>query len=200
MRAKEAEAVGLRLAKKFSAARMRVVRGWVPRRNFVSTKKRGAAAIWIGKQRKRVDVAMRDEDEILFEKALASWEKAFEKLNEICGEAYRAQCPNPEEWPLRYFRWMKVQYMKLHCELGTFYIVPRMPKRKPRVPHWLTADEMIDILANPATVAAIKTFGLPVRPESISGPKRGEKHMIVNLTGDGGEVCRYQLYGEKRRA
>jgi hypothetical protein len=198
MSTRKVESLEQRLARKLSAARARVVHGWVPREDFVSTKKRAAAAAWISKQRNRVDIAMRDKDEILFEKALASWEKAFDKLNGLCGEGYRARCPNPEDWPLRYFRWMKVQYMKLHCELGTFYIVPRMPKRKPRVPHWLTADEMIDILANPATVAAIKTFGLPVRPDTIDGPRPGEKHMIINLTGDGGEVCRYQLHGEKR--
>lgn len=199
MRTRDADDIKQRLAKKFSAARARVVRGWVPRRNFVSAEKRAAAALWIGKQRKRIDVARRDEDEILFEKALTSWEKAFEKLNRICGEGYRAECPNPEEWPLRYFRWMKVQYMKLECDLGIFYIVPRIPKRKPRVPHWLTADEMIDILANPAMIASIKMFGLPVRPETLEGPKPGEKHMIINMTNDGNPRCYYELPKRKRR-
>ena len=191
--------VGSRIAKKFAAARARIVRGWVPRRDFVSDEKRVAAAAWIKKQRKRIAVATRDEDEILFEKALNSWEKAFDKLNGICGEAYRAQTPAPEDWPLRYFRWMKVQYMKLECELGIFYIVPRPPSRKPRVPHWMTADEMIDILSSPSTIAAIKKFGLPVRPETIGKPKRGEKHMIINFTNDGRPTCYYDFpEGSKR--
>jgi hypothetical protein len=196
---KEILEVSDRITKKLADARRRIVRGWVPRRDFIVDGKRAAAATWIRKQRKLMTIARRDEDEIMFEKAVASWEKAFEKLNRICGEAYRAKYPDPEEWPLRYFRWMRIKYMELECDLGTFYLVPRMSSRKPRVDHWMTADEMIDILETPALVAAIKTFGLPSRGGEVDPPKKGEKHMYINLTGDGKEVCHYDYPGAVKR-
>ena len=171
-----------RLEVKLRRARKRIVDGWVPRRDFLTPKKRNEAATWIRKQKIRVAAALFDQDEILFERALAGLEKGFEKLNRLCGEAYRKRYPEPEERPLRYFRWMSIRYMKLACELGEFYIVPRIPERKPKVAHWLTADEMIDILNNPAAIASIKTFGLPSRPELIEKPKRGEKHLHLDYT------------------
>lgn len=170
-----------RLETKLKRSRERIVRGWVPRRDFISAAKRAEAADWIRKQKTRVAAALFDQDEILFERALAGLEKAFEKLNRLCGEAYRKRFPDPEDWPLRYFKWMSITYMKLECELGIFYIVPQMPERKPRVTHWLTADEMIDILSNPAIIKSIKTFGLPVRPETLEKPKKGEKQLTINF-------------------
>jgi hypothetical protein len=198
MKKETTEDVAGRIAVKLAEAKKRIVRGWVPRRDFVSPEKRNGAAEWIRKQYKRVLLARRDNDEILFERAVISWEKAFEKLNEICGEGYRAKYPDAEEWPLRYFRWMSIKFMKLECELGIFYVVPRMPDRKPAVDHWFTADEMLDILATPATVAAIKAFGLPSK-KGIEKPKRGEKHMIINLTGDSRPTCYYDFPGAVKR-
>ena len=180
-------------------AKKRITHGWVPRRDFISPERRRDAAKWIRDQRKRVTLAIRDRDTILFERALASWEKAFEKLNRICGEAYRARFPDPEEWPLRYFRWMSIRYMELECELGTFYLVPQMPIRKPTVEHWMTADEMLDILSQPAIIKAIQTFGLPGRPGKVEKPRKGEKHMIINFTGDGNPVCYYDCKEAARR-
>ena len=180
-------------------ARKRITRGWVPRRDFISLERRKDAAKWIRDQRKRVMLAIRDRDTILFERALASWEKSFEKLNRICGEAYRVKFPNPEEWPLRYFRWMKIRYMELECDLGTFYLVPQMPSKKPSVDHWMTADEMLDILSEPSTIKAIKTFGLPVRSDELEKLKRGDKHMVINFTGDGNPICYYDFKGAVKR-
>lgn len=178
---RESEDVGKKIRRRFAETRARIVRGWVPRKDFIPQKRRDEAAAWLKAQYKNVRSAMRDEDNILFERAVVSWEKGFEKINTICGEAYRERYPDPEEWPLRYFRWMKVQYMEFECDLGTFYIVPRRPRRKPKVDHWMTADEMIDILENPAMVKAIKEFGLPVRGDTLPGPRPNEKHLVCDF-------------------
>lgn len=152
-----------------------------------------AARKWIDEQYNKMLAAIRDDDEVLFERAAASWRKAFFRLNERLAERYRQAHPDPETWELRYFKWMtKVIFIKFECPLGTFYLVPRQPKKKPRAKYWYTADEMIDML-HPATAAAINTFGqLPVRPESLSEPGKGEKFMHIDLTG-GQPVVKYQI-------
>jgi hypothetical protein len=139
---------------------------------------------WTDEQYDRMLSAIRDDDEVLFERAAASWRKAFCRINERLAESYRQANANPELWDLRFFKWMKhVIYIKFESELGTFYLVPQKPRKKPRAEYWYTADEMIGML-QPATAAAINTFKqLPVRPESLKGPEKGEKHMRVDLTG-----------------
>lgn len=143
-------------------------------------------ARWMGEQLEKVELAIRDEDEVLFERSLASWMKGWERLNEMVAEEYREETPNPESWELRYLKWMKIAFVKFESEVfGLFYIYPRRPKRRPQARQWYTADEMIDILENPATLAAINTFGaMPARAEDLKGPARGEKHLTVDFTGD----------------
>lgn len=142
----------------------------------------------------RVQSAIRDEDEVIFERALPGLVRAWGRVNEILAEKYRAANEDPTRWELRYIKWMKIKFIKFGSPLGDFYLVPRRPKKKPRVKHWYTADEMIDMLT-PGVAETIKAFGsLPVRPESLEGPDIGERHMHIDLTGDEA-VIRYQSGG-----
>lgn len=136
---------------------------------------------FIDSQWSKITRAIQDEDEVLFERALAGWRKGWARVNYILAERYREKVPDIEQQELRYLKWMKIQYIKLECKLGVFYLVPQRPSRKPRVQHWYTVDEMIDILGSPATVGAIKAFKtLPVRPGMLENPVKGEKHLVID--------------------
>lgn len=159
-----------------------------------------ATADWMKNQRAKVERAVRDEDEILLERALAGWEKGSAKINTAIAEKYRSENSDPEMWELRYVKWMKLKYIKFECPLGIFYIVPRQPSRSPSAQHWYTVDEMLDIIGTPSTAAAIKTFGqLPVRPSSLKKPEKGEKHLVVNYTGDDNPTLYYNIRGGIKR-
>lgn len=149
-------------------------------------KNENKASQWIAEQEAKINQAVRDEDDILLERALGSWTKAVERVNEIIAEKYRQANPEAagDGWDLRYVKWMtKVKYIRLECPLGEFYVVPRMPARRPKAKYWYTADEMIAML-HPTTAEVIKTFeALPVRPETLSAPGPGEKHLRINATG-----------------
>jgi len=144
------------------------------------------AAGWIAEQEAKIKQAAQDEDGILLERALGSWTKAVERVNEILAERYRQANPDAagDGWELRYVKWMtKVKYIRFECPLGEFYVVPRMPSRRPKAPHWYTVDEMLDML-HPMVAETIKTFGsLPVRPDSLPGPGPNEKHLRIYATG-----------------
>lgn len=178
---------------RFKEARKRVVEGWVPRRDFVSTDRRRKAVEHIRLQRERLRAAICDRDPILFQIALKKWEGGFGTVNKICGEGYRRNFPDPELWPLRYFRWMNVMFMKLECDLGILYILPRTPERVPRVEHWVTAEEMISILNTPGTVAAIKTFGLPARPGRDRPPPDGMRDVVYDFVNPETPTCYYNF-------
>lgn len=155
---------------------------------------------WMDKQHAKIQSAIRDEDEILFERGMNSWQRGWEKINRAIAEEYRKANPDAELWELRYVRWMSIKFMKLECDMGTFYIVPQRPKRKPRAKHWFTVDEILDILGSPATIAAIKMFGeLPVRPESTREKiPAGEKHLIMDFTKDPPDI-HYKWKGSVKR-
>lgn len=139
---------------------------------------------WLRELEHRIRSAIADEDEVLFERSLASLIRAWERINELIAEEYRERETDPEQWELRYVKWMKIKFIRFESpEFGTFYVVPQRPRRKPRTNRWYTVDEMIDML-HPTVSAAIKTFGeLPSRPEDVPGPAPGEKHMQIDLTG-----------------
>jgi len=141
------------------------------------------AATTVRERRERVADAMRDEDEVLFMRALRSWQMAWSRVNEVLAEEYRQANPDPEGWELRYFKWMKIKFIHFDSPLGEFYLVPRAPRRQPKGVTWYTADEMIAML-EPGVAATILGFKkLPVRFESLSGPAKGEQHMHIDLTG-----------------
>jgi hypothetical protein len=155
---------------------------------------------WMVAQRSKIERAIRDEDEVLYDRAVPGWIKGWEKINIAVAEKYRAENADPELWELRYIKWMKLVYIKFESELGVFYLVPRHPKRRPRAEYWYTVDEMLDMLGNEGIIAAIKTFNqLPVRPQSLEKPKKGEKHMVINLTGDENPKVFYNFHGGLQR-
>jgi hypothetical protein len=144
------------------------------------------AAGWLAEQEAKIKQAVRDEDSILLERALGSWVKAVGRVNEILAEQYRQANPSAagDGWELRYVKWMtKVKYIRFECPLGEFYVVPRMPTRRPKAAHWYTVDELIDML-HPIVAETITAFGaLPARPGSLPGPGPNEKHLTFDATG-----------------
>jgi hypothetical protein len=161
-------------------------------------KKDTRAAGWIAEQEAKINAAARDDDDILLERALGSWTKAVGRVNEIIAEEYRLSHPDPELWELRFVKWMtKITYIRFESPMGEFYVVPRMPKRRPKAAHWYTVDEMIDMM-HPAVAETIKAFGvLPVRPEALPGPAPGEKHLLIDATGKQ-VVMKYDFQGGTR--
>lgn len=144
---------------------------------------------WIEKQLIRIGQSIKDDDEILFEEAVGTWVKACERINELIAEDYRQANTDPTLWDLRYVRWMtRLTFIKFGSPMGEFYLVPRMPRTRPKAEFWYTVDEMVDML-HPTTAAAIAAFGkLPARPSSLRRPEDGEKHLHVDLTGDTPQV------------
>lgn len=157
------------------------------------------AADWIAEQEAKINAAIRDDDSILLDRALGSWTKAIARVNEHLAEKYRQAHPDAEFWELRYLKWMiKVKYIRFECPMGEFYVVPRMPTRRPKAPHWYTVDELLDML-HPTTIAAIKAFNaLPVRPDALPAPGPDEKHLHVDVS-DAGVVLTYDFQGGPRR-
>lgn len=127
--------------------------------------------------------AAQNGEEHAFERISAEWLGLWREVNETVAERYRQET-EPEDWDLRYFKWMKVKFMRLTCPAGEFYLVPRKPGRKPRATHWYTADEMIDMMTNEAIRNAIEEFGvLPVRPEEERF-EPGEGSLHIDFTGE----------------
>jgi hypothetical protein len=153
---------------------------------------------YMNEKEERLLIAFRDDDDILFDQYIESWAKAWERINEVVAEKYRKENTDPEEWQLRYIKWMKITYIHFTSKKGDFYLLPRRPRKKPKATHWYTVDEMLDML-HPVTVAAMKLSDvMPMRPESVKGPAPGEKHLIVDCTGP--EVtARYELPKRGRR-
>lgn len=125
--------------------------------------------------------AVEKDDEVAFERSSTTWAECWRQANETIAEEYRQRVP-PEEWELRYIKWMKIRFLRMTCPAGEFYLVPRRPNRRPRAEFWYTVDEMIDMVSSPAVQSAIAVFGvLPSRPEEVKlGP--GEKHFHVDFT------------------
>lgn len=153
------------------------------------------AASWIAEQEGKIDAALLDADRILTERAFNSWKKAIERINEILAEEYRQAHPDAEMWELRYLKWMtKVQYLRFESPLGEFFVLPRLPTKRPKAAHWYTADEMIDML-HPSVSATILAFGiLPVRPSAVPKAGAGDKVLHIDATGPQVEM-RYEMQG-----
>lgn len=149
---------------------------------------------WLKDQIARMDAAIRDTDEVLFDQASGAWLKAAQRVNEIIAEEYRQAHPDAESWDLRYFKWMtKIKFIRFESPLGEFYLVPRRPQIRPKAQHWYTADEMIDML-HPMAAKTIQAFGvLPVRPETLAGPRPGEAH--IHITPGGDPPIKFDLHG-----
>jgi hypothetical protein len=146
----------------------------------------------IGERRERLEASVRDEDEVLFTRALSAWLAACHRVNELLAEEYRAAHEDPLTWELRYIKWMKLKFIRFDSPLGEFFVVPRMPRRKPKARYWYTADEMIAML-HPTTAAAINQFKqLPARPDSLPRPADGEYHTHIDFTG-AEPVVKYEL-------
>lgn len=144
----------------------------------------------------RIRIAMEDEDTVVFSWSLASWRSACERVNQIVAEGYRERNRDPAKWELRYVKWMRIKYMRFDSPLGEFFVVPRMPKRPPKVDHWYTVDEMIGFL-EPGAAALINTFKkLPQRPESLEEKEGMHTHVYI----EGGQMTvKGVLHKEKKR-
>lgn len=154
---------------------------------------------WIVEQVSRMDAAIRDIDEVLFDQAAGAWQKAAHRVNEIIAEEYRVAHPDVELWDLRYFKWMtRVTFIKFDSPFGEFYLVPRKPRVQPKTMYWYTADEMIDML-HPQVAHTIKTFGVLPDKRAVPKLKPGEQIIHVDATGDQFEIwC--ETPGGARRA
>lgn len=155
------------------------------------------AADWIAEQEAKISTAVRDEDSILLERALGSWSKAIGRVNEILAEEYRQANPDAsgDGWELRYVKWMtKVKYIRFESPMGEFYLLPRMPSRRPKAPHWYTVDEML-VMLDPKMAPVITALGvLPIRPESIPRAGPGDKILHFDATGPQVEMT-YEFEG-----
>lgn len=154
-------------------------------------------AAWIADQEARMLAAIRDTDDVLFDKAVSAWQKATVRVNELIADDYYTKNPDPELWDLRYLKWMtKVVSIHFTSPLGDFHVYPRHP-RGPRVKRWYTADELINML-HPGVAAVINMTGqLPIRPEEIPRARPGENILKVDLTGPE-PVIKYELPGGPR--
>jgi len=182
-----------KLAERFSAAELETegqrLPGW---RDLLEKNNKASKAI--AERRERIELALRDEDEVLFLRALGEWDAAWCRVNEILAEEYRQSNPDSKTWELRYFKWMKkVKFIRFDSPLGEFYLVPREPGSLPSGALWYTADEMIAMI-KPSVAAAITAFKkLPVRAETLSRPGKGENHMHIDFTGSE-PVVKYELW------
>lgn len=186
------ERLKLRLQQETSRIHDERLPGWET--IFSSNPKIGA---WIGELQTRIENSIRDEDEIRFEKEIASIEKAWNRLNELVAEDYRQRNTDPEFWELRFIKWMKVSFIKFDSPMGEFYLVPRTPSTKPRAEHWYTVDEML-VLVRPELAELHRMSGaLPKRPDYLKPPGPGENVLHIDATGP---VVRtyYELHKEKR--
>lgn len=139
---------------------------------------------YITEQWRFVENAVRDDDIVRFEDAAGSWLKACHRVNELLAETYRQAHPEPESWELRYFKWMKIVFIRFESPRGEFFLVPRRPRRRPKARHWYTADEMMAlVLPGPSALIALSDK-LPLRPEDMSKPGMDEKHLHLDFTGD----------------
>jgi hypothetical protein len=171
-----------RMAKRLREAVNRVVDAHLPGASEYADNNPTIKA-WIDKQAARAKQAVDDRDEILFDNAIGTWAKAWERVNELLAEEYRAKTPQPELWELRYVKWMKINSITFTSPHGDFVLYPRPPKWPPTDARWFTADEMIDMVSTPGIAASIAAFGgLPVRPESLTKPVTGEQDLVVDLT------------------
>lgn len=145
----------------------------------------------------RIEIHFRDSDFVLMSRMLNLWSKAWGRVNEVLAEKYLECNKNPELWELRYIKWMKITYIHFESKRGDFFLLPRRPRKRPRVASWYTVDEMLDML-HPAISAAIQLSDiLPARPESIGRPDYGEKHLVVDYTGSETSV-RYERARKRR--
>lgn len=152
---------------------------------------------WMDDLHQRIDNAMRDEDDVRFEKEMASITKAWGRVNELVAEDYRKKNEDPSTWELRFIKWMKIAFIKFDSPLGEFYLVPRQPKRRPKAAHWYTVDEMLTFL-RPPIAELIKMSGkLPGRPEDLKPPGPGEQVIHIDATGPTVKTT-YELYKKPR--
>lgn len=142
------------------------------------------ASQWIDEQEAKIRTAIAGDDLALLDRALGTWVKAINRVNEILAEEYRQAHPDPATWELRYIRWMsKLTYIRFDSPLGEFYLLPQKPSRRPKVERWYTVDEMIAML-HPAVAATINIFGvMPPRPDALLPRAAGDHILHLDATG-----------------
>jgi hypothetical protein len=142
------------------------------------------AARWIADQEGKLRAALEAGNEMQYERAAATWRRAWERVNERLAESYRRAHPAPEEWDLRFVKWMaEVIHIKFAAPGGRFYLVPRQVPAELDGQRCYTVDQMIGLL-HPTALTIAEVFEQSPIPEQIpSPPGPGEKHLVVDLTG-----------------
>ena len=143
--------------------------------------------------------AIGSDDAHLFDEVFSRLRKFWGQVNAKVADAYRAENPDPESWELRYFKWMTgVRFLRMDVGGRDLFIVRHPPRRLPKSPHWLTVDELLDILGSSVAMEAIKIFkALPTRKEYLKGPGAEEKHLHVRVEGET-VTAKYDFNWEER--
>ena len=132
---------------------------------------------WMLEQENKLFTALNDEAEVRFTRALGQVRHGWFRINQKIAEAYRKANPNPEEWELRYIKYMTVSYIRCESSGGEFYLTPRRRKPKPGVKA-ISIEEVEKILETPLIAHAINLFGgMPANEAEFTPPAKGEKHI-----------------------
>lgn len=143
------------------------------------------ASRFFDEQSNGMDRSAEDGQLYLYEKYRDQYRRGHDQVNTRIAEQYREENKNPETWELRYIKHMKIEYIKFGSPNGTFYVFPKNPKRRPKVPYWYTVDELIEIMVSGAGALAAAFDCLPARPDALDGdlPAPGENHVKLDMTG-----------------
>lgn len=155
---------------------------------------------------KRCLDALKDRDEVLFERAARRYMKGWRRINELLAQEYMEKNPDPTGWELRYLRWMRPGYIEFDSRLGRFYIILGKPdKRAPTDAPCFTVDEAL-VLLDPIVSKVVNEFGaFPIKAGDIEPPGAGEfvDHIFVDEEGvsirtEIGEIGRGQRKYDER--
>lgn len=144
------------------------------------------AAVWLKSQKKKVLSWQEEGNETKFDSSLSGYVRGNERVNELIAKDY-AEGKDPEDWDLRYVRWMvNLQYILFDSEKWGEFKMYRVYPKEPDIEQWFTVDEMIDMLENPLFTKALEVFEMfPSRPEKLTGPGVNEDHLHIEVTPEG---------------
>lgn len=130
--------------------------------------------------------AIKDEDEILLDRAIKDYLKGWRRVNELLAQDYMENNPDPTAWELRYLKWVRPGYIKFDSARGPFYIIIGKPDRNaPTDAPCFTVDEVL-VMLHPITSEVINTFdALPTKAVKFKPPEFGESvdHIFVEEDG-----------------